>query len=169
MENVNRKITYKLYPNATEEKALMVVLAMHCRLYNTLLEEHKTRYEAGEPSYHGGYDPVGEPPVDNFDYKDQWRANRHNSFVAKLHEVGVDWEKTIAPESDFYFEFTDTYHDSKKTEYLKGTLVLKDGTEQFWIAEQIEVTNVFGMMAMVSEAPEKFKVVFGINSWLFAF
>ena len=45
MDIVQRKITYKLYPNATQKAALEDVLALHCRVYNTLLEEHRRRYQ----------------------------------------------------------------------------------------------------------------------------
>jgi putative transposase len=48
---VNRKITYRLYPNASQEALLQDMLGLHCRVYNTLLEEHKRRYDHGLPSY----------------------------------------------------------------------------------------------------------------------
>jgi putative transposase len=46
-----RKATYRLYPNATEELALEETHALHCRVYNSLLEEHRRRYEAGETTF----------------------------------------------------------------------------------------------------------------------
>jgi hypothetical protein len=51
MEKVQRKITYRMYPNATQDVALKETLALHCRVYNTLLEEHRRRHKAGEPFY----------------------------------------------------------------------------------------------------------------------
>ena len=51
MEKIQRKITYRMYPNAAQGAALMESLALHCRVYNTLLEEHRRRHEAGEPFY----------------------------------------------------------------------------------------------------------------------
>lgn len=48
---VNRKITYRLYPNATQEALLTETLGLHCRVYNTLLEEHKRRYDQELPYY----------------------------------------------------------------------------------------------------------------------
>lgn len=51
MDYVQRKITFRLYPNATQAAELVVWLALHCRVYNTLLEEHRRRYEAGEPGF----------------------------------------------------------------------------------------------------------------------
>jgi putative transposase len=38
MEKVQRKITYRMYPNATQDVALKETLALHCRVYNTLLK-----------------------------------------------------------------------------------------------------------------------------------
>jgi putative transposase len=46
-----RKVNYKLYPNATERLAMEDTLGLHCRINNTLIEEHKRRYEAGECSF----------------------------------------------------------------------------------------------------------------------
>lgn len=51
MQVVQRKITYKLYPSPAQAEALSVCLALHCRAYNALLEEHKRRYEAKEASF----------------------------------------------------------------------------------------------------------------------
>jgi putative transposase len=48
---VNCKITYRLYPNSTESAALEATLGLHCRVYNTLLEEHRRRYEVKLPTY----------------------------------------------------------------------------------------------------------------------
>lgn len=48
---VNRKITYRLYPNIEQKTLLQETLALHCRVYNTLLEENKRRYGQGLPSY----------------------------------------------------------------------------------------------------------------------
>lgn len=50
-------------------------------------------------------------------------------FLAKVKDVGVDWDKTKHPESDMNSAFTDTFHDSDDVETLLGTIVLKDGTE----------------------------------------
>lgn len=49
MTPVQRKITYRLYPNANQAARMDEVRALHCRVYNTLLEEHQRRHGAGEP------------------------------------------------------------------------------------------------------------------------
>ena len=35
---INRKVTYRLYPNASQEKRLHEVLVIHQRIYNEALE-----------------------------------------------------------------------------------------------------------------------------------
>jgi len=51
MKDIQRKITYKLYPKAKQEEALQETLALHCRVHNTLLEEHIRLYEEEQRSY----------------------------------------------------------------------------------------------------------------------
>jgi len=51
MALVKRKITYRLYSNATQLALLEEMLLLHCRVYNTLLEEHRRRFEAKEPTF----------------------------------------------------------------------------------------------------------------------
>jgi putative transposase len=48
---VHRKVTYRLYPNATETVALERTLAAHCKVYNTLLETSRLRFKAGLPAF----------------------------------------------------------------------------------------------------------------------
>lgn len=49
--NVNRKCTYKIYPNAMQNEAMLDYKALHCRVYNTLLEQAKYVYEDSKKSY----------------------------------------------------------------------------------------------------------------------
>lgn len=51
MQYVQRKITYRLYPDDAECSALDTVRALHCRTYNALLEEHRRRHASGEASF----------------------------------------------------------------------------------------------------------------------
>ena len=51
MEAVPRKMTYRLYPNATQTALLETSLALPCRVYNTLLEKHKRRFDAQESAF----------------------------------------------------------------------------------------------------------------------
>ncbi len=49
---LQRKITYRMYPNAGEQDALDNWLGLHCRVSNTLIEEHRRRHASGESRYH---------------------------------------------------------------------------------------------------------------------
>jgi putative transposase len=40
-----------MYPNQEQKAVLEEILGVHCRVYNTLLEEHKRRYDTDLPSY----------------------------------------------------------------------------------------------------------------------
>ena len=50
-EKTLRKTTYRLYPNAGQLSALETTRLLHQRVYNTLLEEHRRRFEAKERRY----------------------------------------------------------------------------------------------------------------------
>jgi hypothetical protein len=117
-----------------------------------------------EPSYYGGWNILDD--FDDMKYKklSPWdgslfKAIREDSLAA-LRKIGVDWDKTKSPTSSLYSEFNGTFADSSSCEYLKGTLVLLDGSEQHWIAESIEVSNVFEMMEQVSQGADKFEKIF---------
>jgi len=51
MHYVQRKATYRLYPNTSQSALLMEWLALHCRVYNTLLEEHQRRHADAEKAF----------------------------------------------------------------------------------------------------------------------
>lgn len=77
----------------------------------------------GEWNYYGGrwegnwpYEPRDEDP-------------EMIALRKAVKEVGVDWEKTEAPKSDWNSEFQGTDCESSSVETLIGRLFLKDGTE----------------------------------------
>ena len=45
MTEVNRKVTYKLYPNKAQANALREMLVLHQRLYNACLEQRRSAWE----------------------------------------------------------------------------------------------------------------------------
>lgn len=47
----SRKVEFQMYYKKSEELLLDLALGLYCRVTNTLLEEHRRRYEAGEKSY----------------------------------------------------------------------------------------------------------------------
>jgi hypothetical protein len=81
-------------------------------------------------------------------------------YLEEIRTIGVDWDKTVAPRSDLVSVFNGTFCDAGEKETLVGTLVLKNGDEQMWVADAIEVTNVFEMMAFVDQAKDRFKKLF---------
>jgi hypothetical protein len=111
-------------------------------------------------AYYGGYDQVDKSlPEIGYDYGKLEEYKK--IYLAQIKAHGVNWNKTQAPETDTHSIFNGTFADSGEEEHLEGVLVLNNGAKQNWIAEALEVKNVFDMMAVVHEAPEKFKQLFG--------
>jgi hypothetical protein len=46
----------------------------------------------------------------------------------KVLKVGIDWHRTISPETSLESEFNDTYSPSSEVPALLGSLYLKDGS-----------------------------------------
>ena len=117
------------------------------------------------PSYYGGFDVTDarlkKKYKNGISYAETVKLNE--MYIKEIRKMGVDWSHTDAPRSALHSRFTDTFHDPEEKEYLEGTLVLKNGEKQSWSAEALGVTNVFDMMAAVSEAPAKFEAIFGKN------
>lgn len=80
---------------------------------------------------------------------------------SKLKE-GVDWEKTGEPVEDTQYGFGGTEYPSNRVSCLKGTLVLKDGTEIPYGAEVGNDDPSFMEMAKrAMKAQDLIKEVFG--------
>jgi len=116
---------------------------------------------AVEHSYYGGYELVDKRMTGIFKRFD------HNSeievkqiYLKEIKEIGVDWNKTSAPESDMVAQFAGTFSEADENEYLSGKLILNDGKKQTWVAEKLEVSNVFEMMASVHEATARYNNLF---------
>lgn len=108
-----------------------------------------------EPSFYGGTDVVDDEVVGKKDPNAYTRYTYEEVFLNKIKAVGIDWVKTKAPKSSMYSEFEGTFCDPSEKEYLVGTLILKDGSEQFWMSDSL-MTNVFEAMADI----DKFKATF---------
>jgi hypothetical protein len=116
------------------------------------------------PSYYGGYDPV-DPNAPGMkkgrNYTNDWW---NEAFLSKIKTVGVNWVITAAPDSDSVARFAGTFAEScDYEEVIQGTLVLKDGTKQYWCAEALEVSNVFETMANMDELKNFFAETFGVE------
>lgn len=102
--------------------------------------------------YYGGYELIGDRNSCCVEHEKIQKLK--NSAIAKIREFGVDWKKTRPPESDWRNEFDGTFNDPKSVEFISGVLVLKNGESQKWIADRIEVTEVFDLMADAENAKE---------------
>jgi len=98
-------------------------------------------------SYYGGF-------------KRNWFITAKSEYLSLIKKIGVDWNKTDAPTSDLVSEFNGTFEDEGQKEIMKGTLILKDGQKIEWVADRIEIRNVFDIMANVENQIVKFQEVF---------
>lgn len=118
-------------------------------------------YAGREPSYYGGMNIV-DARLDKPEYTN-WLGGHDASrelYVSEIKSIGVDWANTKAPESSMVSEFNGTFAEPSQKEYLKGSLMLKNGVIQHWTAEALEVLNVFEMMAQVHNAEKNFEALF---------
>lgn len=116
-----------------------------------------------QKSYYGGYDPLIEDWNERFgDIYNMTSYERAKEFAfTQIKEWGIDWKKTLPPKSDIIYEFAGTFAESKETEFLSGTLILKNGEKQQWLAESLAVTNVFDMMAQIHKAEARYYQITG--------
>lgn len=113
-------------------------------------------------SYYGGYNLADERMDSVFKRFDceSYEAVKQ-IYLKEIKEVGVNWSKTNSPESNLVSQFAGTFSEPDQNEMLTGKIVLNNGVTQTWLADAIEVTNVFEMMAAVSEAPDRYSKIFG--------
>ena len=120
------------------------------------------------PSYYGGVkltDSGERVFIDTDDVHNSWLYDKDISkirdhHISEIHKIGVDWNKTVAPESDKLSSFNGTFAPSSMDEYLMGTLILSDGSTQEWYSDPVPMTNVFEALGMKDEYEEKFNKLF---------
>ena len=114
-------------------------------------------------SYYGGFESSKDPEIHTLDqYKFDFMDKVKEINFKKIKRAGgVNWDRTQAPDSGWRSEFQGTFADSLRVETLEGTLVLKNGQTMEWEGDNIEVRNVFDMMAEVDAAKERFAEIFG--------
>lgn len=118
--------------------------------------------EHGTPGRKRGMEVLDDVLLDvKIDNPRAWNASLEICaiYLDRIKRIGVNWDKTNAPTSDYYSEFNGTFNNPSDKEGLSGTLVLNDGTKQIWFAD-CEVTNVFDMMAEVEQVKDKFNSLF---------
>ena len=90
MTSVQRKITYRLYPGAAQAARMDEVLALHCRTYNTLLEEHQRRFEAKEPAF--GFSAMCKALTEWRGYADSLRSLNAQSLQVTAKRVALAFD-----------------------------------------------------------------------------
>ena len=123
----------------------------------------KNGYAGCKHGYYGGWELIDEEAKVIFasdrSFNVYTKINDH--YVKQIAIHGVNWEKTKEPQSDITYEFNGTFNDAGKTEIINGKLVLNNGIVQRWVAPNIEVANVFEMMANIDESIKQYKIIFG--------
>jgi hypothetical protein len=126
----------------------------------------KNGYEGVEHAYYGGYerhDPKMELSRRDRHISDYREViTMRDEALKDIIKYGVDWKLTGPPTSDYASYFNGTFAEEQgRKETLTGRLILKNGKQQYWVADAIEVTNVFELMANAEQAKADFKEVFG--------
>jgi hypothetical protein len=112
--------------------------------------------------YYGGWEAHHTYKGTVVGYYQPGVMERHNDTArGVIAKTGVDWEKSQAPRSDKRSEFNGTDAESSYTEILKGELVLKDGTTQYWESEALKVEDAFALMEAVQNSADEFDEYFG--------
>ena len=119
-------------------------------------------YAGCKHDFYGGWEIVDETAKEIYSNNlviDICKINQQ--YLLDIKKYGVDWGKSKEPQSDIAYLFDSTFTDAKRVEIITGKLVLKNGTVQSWAANNIEVSNVFEIMANVDAAKERFKQMVG--------
>jgi hypothetical protein len=115
------------------------------------------------PAYYGGWNHIDKSYNQGLSYRESGTKQKNDiqAFLLELKTVGVDWNKTDDIQSETYSEFAGTFCDARDAVYLEGWITLKNGTKAFWCAENIDASDVFGMMENASTLIEKYTEIFG--------
>jgi len=112
------------------------------------------------PAYYGGWEMVEKIPTGRYD--DPKQQEKQKQFLDDIKKYGVNWDKTDNIQSETYSEFAGTFAESQDSSvYLEGWITLKNGAKAFWCAENIDASDVFGMMENMSALNEKYTEIFG--------
>lgn len=90
MTFVQRKITYRLYPNTAHAARMDEVLALHCRTYNSLLEEQQRRHAAKEASF--GFSAMCKALTEWRGYADSLKALNAQSLQVTAKRVALAFD-----------------------------------------------------------------------------
>ena len=122
------------------------------------------------PSLYGGLesqdlDEYSEELEEWFN-KNKWSLSKtdriREAFLKDIKKIGVSWEQTKPPVNEEFSIFVSTFADSYDVEEkIAGYLILNDGRKQYWCADQIEVSNVFEIMADQQILSDYYEEIFG--------
>lgn len=74
-------------------------------------------------------------------------TKKYKDTINKINSVGIDWTQTRPITDDYCSVFAGTFAEQSDTEYyIKGTLVLLDGTEIFMIYKEYDKSNLASTM-----------------------
>ena len=113
-----------------------------------------------QPSYYGGYEAVDKKFPKDTPRPGEWYDNFNANALRMIKQYGVNWKKTLAPESESHSQFQGTFCDSKQEDFLEGVLILNGGQKIHYMAEQL-TADVFQLMAEVDEFKAKYEAIFG--------
>lgn len=86
-------------------------------------------YVNAAPGYYGGIEIIS---IDLLDIKTNGARSASEykpKILNRVTEIGIEWDKTNAPEIDESWEFDGTESPSIRRKIVRGTLVLKNGVE----------------------------------------
>lgn len=98
-------------------------------------------------SYYGGMELRDARLKEALKGKNFSAQERNDVYLNEIRTIGIDWVKTAAPSNDSHSVFQGTFCDAGSAEHIEGTLVLKNGLTQNWVADALKVGNVFKLMA----------------------
>ena len=87
MDPVNRKIKYRMYPNASQSIILEKNLALHCKVYNAFLEEKRTGPVCAKRPVPAGDGDEGGSGVPGFLPQGRGRERSRLSRIQKLRTL----------------------------------------------------------------------------------
>lgn len=113
-------------------------------------------------SYYGGFILDDERMTHLYKpYDHKSLENIKSAYLKEIRDIGVNWTKTGPPSSDIVHLFNGTFNPSEYSEKISGVIVLNNGLRQSWVADNIDVSNVFNMMESLFNSAEDAKTIFG--------
>lgn len=101
--------------------------------------------DIGEPGFYGTPDGVN-------------RGDSRDSYLNQLQLIGVDWKKTKEPATKRELQFAGTFNEPDFSEFLTGTLILKNGKKQKWYSSDTKLEDFLPLMGKLIELVNSEKI-----------